>query len=103
MARFQCLARLILICLPAVPATSAFAAGPSVFHNARHDTSQLLSQLANRAGMPSNRPDREMAEPRATREPLSSGRADAVAKTATCSGSTPTSAIASHRRLLGRC
>ena len=81
MARFQCLARLILICMPAVSATSAFAAGPSVFHNARHDTSQPLSQLANRARMPSNRPDREMAEPRATREPLSSRRADAVAKT----------------------
>src|SRR6185436_10634681 len=63
-----------------VSATSALAAGPTVVHNARHDTSLPLAQLANRGRMPSNRTDREMAEPRPTRGALASGREDAVAK-----------------------
>jgi len=63
-----------------VSATSALAAGPTVIHNARHDTSLPLAQLANRGRMPSNRTDREMAEPRPTRGALASGREDAVAK-----------------------
>src|SRR3954469_19144482 len=59
-------------------ATSAFAAGPNVLKNARHDTSQPLAQLAVGAGAPSKQPDREMAEPRATRGLFASGRTDAV-------------------------
>lgn len=70
--------RFILASLLIVPATSAFA-GPKVLNNARHDTSLPLTQLAGRGPMPSKQADREMAEPRATRDPLSSGRADAVA------------------------
>jgi len=58
--------------------TSAFAAGPDVLKNARHDTSLPLAQLAAGAGAPSKQPDREMAEPRATRGTFASGRADAV-------------------------
>src|SRR5262245_45159806 len=80
MAHFHRASRMILVCMFTVFAPSAFAAGPHVLQNSRHDTSQPLSQLANRARMPSNRPDREMAEPRATRGALSSGRADGVAK-----------------------
>jgi hypothetical protein len=72
--------RFIVFSLFTVSTTSAFAAGPNVLQNARHDTSLPLVQLANRGRMPSNRPDREMAEPRATRAALASGRADAVAK-----------------------
>jgi hypothetical protein len=59
--------------------TSAFAAGPNVMKNARHDTSLPLMQLAVGARGPSQQPDHEMAEPRATRGAISSGRADAVA------------------------
>jgi hypothetical protein len=66
------------VALFTLSATSAFAAGPNVTRNARHDTSSPLSQLAASAGAPSKRADREMAEPRATRDPLSTGRADAV-------------------------
>ena len=80
MAHFHRAAGMILVCLFTVFASSAFAAGPQVLQNARHDTSQPLSQLANRGRMPSNQPDHEMAEPRATRGALSSGRADVVAK-----------------------
>ena len=80
MTHFHGAARFILICLLTVSASSAFAAGPNVLQNARHDTSQPLTQLANRGPMPSNRSDREMPEPRATRGPLASGRTDAVAK-----------------------
>ncbi len=47
--------------------------------NARHDTSLALAQLAAGAGAPSKQPDREMAEPRATRDAIASGRDDAVA------------------------
>ena len=71
--------RFILVSLLTLSATSAFAAGPNVFNNARHDTSLPLKQLAGRGPMPSKQTDREMAEPRATRDPLSSGHADAVA------------------------
>ena len=67
MAHFHRAAGMILVCLFTVFASSAFAAGPQVLQNARHDTSQPLSQLANRGRMPSNQPDHEMAEPRATR------------------------------------
>jgi hypothetical protein len=42
--------------------TPAFAAGPNVLKNARHDTSLSLAQLANGVGAPSQHPDREMAE-----------------------------------------
>jgi hypothetical protein len=68
----------VLLFAPVVT-TSAFAAGPSVFKNARHDTSAPLSQLAVGARAPSAQADREMAEPRATRAPVAAGRADAVA------------------------
>jgi len=71
--------KFILASLLIVPATSACAAGPKVFNNSRHDTSLPLKQLAGRGPMPSKQTDREMAEPRATRGPLSGGRADAVA------------------------
>src|SRR5512138_1812981 len=54
-------------------------AAPNILKNARHDTSAPLSQLIVGAGAPSPQTDREMAEPRATRAPLASGRADAVA------------------------
>jgi hypothetical protein len=57
----------------------AFAAGPNVVKNARHDTSPPLLRLVAGAGAPSAHADREMAEPRPTRAPFSSGRADAVA------------------------
>jgi hypothetical protein len=59
--------------------TAAFAAGPTVIRNARHDTSAPLAQLAAGGGAPSRQPDREMAEPRGTRAAVASGRADAVA------------------------
>ena len=68
--------RLILCSLLTVSATSAFAAGPNVLNNARHDTSLPLTQLAGRGRMPAKQPDREMAEPRATRGALASGRDD---------------------------
>ena len=82
MAEFNRGVRFILLAsLLTVPAASAFAAGPQVFNNARHDTSLSLTQLASRGRMPSKQADREMAEPRATRGALSSGRADTVATT----------------------
>jgi hypothetical protein len=70
--------RLLASSLFTLCATSAFAAGPNVLKNARHDTSQPLAQLAVGAGAPSAQADREMAEPRAARAALSSGRADGV-------------------------
>ena len=60
-------ARCILFSLLTVSATAAFAAGPTVLQNVRHDTSLPLTQLAGRGRTPSKQPDREMAEPRATR------------------------------------
>src|SRR5258705_13831976 len=80
MTHFIRAAGFIVFSVLTVSATSASAAGPTVFQNARHDTSLPLVQLANRGRMPSNQTDREMAEPRATRAALASGRADAVAK-----------------------
>jgi hypothetical protein len=80
MTDFTRAVRFIVFSLFTVSATPAFAAGPTVLQNARHDTSLPLVQLANRGRMPSSRPDREMAEPRSTRAALSSGRADAVAQ-----------------------
>jgi len=77
------LSRFILASLVTLSATSAFAAGPRVLQNTRHDTSLRLSQLAARGRMPSRQPDREMAEPRAARDPLASGHADPVARTLT--------------------
>ena len=76
-------ARFILFSLLTVSATAAFAAGPTVLQNARHDTSLPLTQLAGRGRTPSKQPDREMAEPRATRAALASGRGDDVAQTLT--------------------
>jgi hypothetical protein len=72
------LSRSLALSLFMLSATSAFAAGPDVLKNARHDTSLALAQLANGGGAPSKQPDRDMAEPRATRAPFASGRADAV-------------------------
>ena len=83
MPDFTRAARFVLFSLLTVSSTAAFAAGPSVLRNARHDTSLPLTQLAGRGRMPSKQPDREMAEPRATRAALASGRADEVAKTLT--------------------
>ena len=71
--------RLIACSLVTLSATSAFAAGPDVIKNARHDTSLSLAQLATGPGATLKQTDREMAEPRATRAPFASGRADAVA------------------------
>jgi len=71
--------RSLALSLLTLSATSAFAAGPDVVKNARHDTSRPLAQMAAGAGVRSQRPDREMAEPRATRAALASGRADTVA------------------------
>jgi hypothetical protein len=51
MTHFHGAARFVLICLLTVSATAAFAAGPNVLQNARHDTSQPLTQLANRGPM----------------------------------------------------
>src|SRR5262245_23062802 len=73
------LSRLLAFSLVTLSATSAFAAGPDVLKNARHDTSLPLTQLAAGGGAPSKQPDRDMAEPRATRGALGNGRADAVA------------------------
>ena len=74
---------LIACSLVTLSATSAFAAGPDVIKNARHDTSLSLAQLATGPGATLKQADREMAEPRATRAPFASGRADEVAKTLT--------------------
>ena len=60
-------------------ASTPVEAAPNILKNARHDKSAPLSQLIVGAGAPSPQTDREMAEPRATRAPLASGRADAVA------------------------
>src|SRR3954469_9491147 len=73
------LRRSLAVSLFTLSATSAFAAGPGVVKNARHDTSLSLGQLAAGAGAPSKQPDREMAEPRATRGLFANGRADSVA------------------------
>jgi hypothetical protein len=73
-------ATLLVLCfLITLSAKPTFAAGPNVIQNSRHDTSLPLSQLAGRGRMPSKQPDREMAEPRATRAALESGRTDDVA------------------------
>src|SRR5512132_1345991 len=64
-------------------ATTSVEAAPNVLKNARHDRSAPLSQLIVGARAPSAQPDREMAEPRATRAPLGSGRADPVASALT--------------------
>jgi len=80
MSTFARAARLVLCFLITLSATPAIAAGPNVLNNARHDTSATLKQLASRGRMPSKQPDREMAEPRATRGALASGREDDVAK-----------------------
>jgi hypothetical protein len=79
MSHFARPSRFLAFSLFSLCATSAFAAGPDVLKNARHDTSLPLAQLAAGAGAPAKQPDREMAEPRATRALLASGRADAVA------------------------
>ena len=73
------LSQVVAVSLFTLSATSAFAAGPQVLKNARHDTSLSLAQLTAGAGAPSKQADREMAEPRATRATFASGRADAVA------------------------
>src|SRR4051794_39921582 len=78
MPDFKRVSRLLASSLFTLCATSAFAAGPNVVKNARHDTSQPLAQLAVGARAPSAQADREMAEPRAARAALSSGRADGV-------------------------
>ena len=70
--------RSLAVSLFTLSATSAFAAGPEVLKNARHDTSLRLAQLTAGAGAPSKQPDREMAEPRGTRGLFASGRVDAV-------------------------
>jgi hypothetical protein len=72
------LRRSLALSLFMLSATSAFAAGPTVTKNARHDTSLPLAQLAVGVKGPSQQPDREMAEPRATRGLFASGRTDAV-------------------------
>ena len=69
-------AHLIACSLVTLSATSAFAAGPDVIKNARHDTSLSLAQLATGPGATLKQTDREMAEPRATRAPFGSGRGD---------------------------
>jgi hypothetical protein len=58
---------------------SAFAAGPDVIKNARHDTSASLATLAAKSRPLSAQSDREMTEPKPTRDPLGNGRADVVA------------------------
>src|SRR5581483_1579561 len=74
------LSRSLAVAAFTLSATSAFAAGPKVLKNARHDTSLPLAQLAaGGGGAPAKQPDHEMAEPQATRGALASGRADAVA------------------------
>src|SRR5215212_8090184 len=70
--------RLLACSLFTLGATSAFAAGPNVLKNARHDTSPSLAQLSAGAGIPSKQADREMAEPRAARGAFASGRVDGV-------------------------
>jgi hypothetical protein len=70
--------RFAALCLLAPFVTPALAA-PNVVKNARHDTSAPLQHLVIGAGAPSPQPDREMQEPRPTRAPLASGRADLVA------------------------
>src|SRR5215831_9195516 len=68
---------LVLLC-----ASSAFAKPADVIKAARHDTSPSLAQMASAAAgaaAPSAAADKEAAEPRATRGPLSSGHDDAVA------------------------
>ena len=79
MSDFTRLSRFLAFLLFMLSSASAFAAGPNVLKNAHHDTSLSLAQLAAGAGAPFKQPDREMAEPRATRAAVASGRADAVA------------------------
>src|SRR4051812_15460748 len=78
MADVRRVSRFLACSLFTLCASSAFAAGPDVLKNARHDTSQPLARLAVGAGAPSQQADREMAEPRAARAALASGRADSV-------------------------
>src|SRR3954465_6419188 len=78
MPDFKRVSRLLASSLFALCATSAFAAGPDVLKNARHDTSPPLARLAAGGGAPSKQADREMSEPRATRGLFASGRTDAV-------------------------
>jgi len=49
------LSRLLAFSFVTLSATSAFAAGPNVLKNARHDTSLTLAQLTAGAGAPSRR------------------------------------------------
>ena len=81
MPEFSRISRLLVASLLTLPAASAFAAGPNVLQNARHDTSLPLGQLASGARMPSGQSDHEIAGPRATRDPLASGKTDPVART----------------------
>ncbi len=65
----------VTCCLPA-----AFAAGSKVRKESHHDTSAPLAQLVVGTAARNSGPDREAEEPRPTGAPLSSGKADVVAR-----------------------
>jgi hypothetical protein len=71
---------LFLVSLLIVATASAFAGGPQVVKNARHDTSRALADLVAASKVqPKSAPDHEAPEPRATGPSPNSGRVDPVA------------------------
>src|SRR3954447_12667316 len=69
----------LIALLSAVFTTSAFAGGPNVLENAKHDTSAPLAQLVVGSANPKSAPDKEAQEPKVTGPALNSGKKDAVA------------------------
>src|SRR3954470_11393070 len=70
---------LIVLLSAALLSTSAYAGGPNVLKNAKHDTSAPLAQMVVGSGNPKSAPDKEANEPKVTGPALNSGKKDAVA------------------------
>src|SRR4051794_11579334 len=70
---------LSVVLIAALFTTAAFAGGPNVLKNAKHDTSAPLAQLVVGSANPKSAPDKEAAEPKVTGPALNSGKKDSVA------------------------
>src|SRR3954469_5949020 len=70
---------LIVLLSAAFLSTSAFAGGPNVLKNAKHDTSAPLAQMVVGSSNPKSAPDKEANEPKVTGPALNTGKKDAVA------------------------
>jgi len=67
------LTMIVLLAVTSLTAT-AFAAGPNVLKNAKHDTSAPLAQLVVGSSNPKAAPDKEAGEPKVTGPALNSGK-----------------------------